>query len=398
MNTKYIEKLEFNKVLDILSYNCITTAGKNLAKNLLPETNKDLVVSLLNETSEASKLIYKKHSPSFVDIMDITYISKVLESSSNLNAKLLLEVAKILKLALTLKTYYTTDNEDGRIEFPILDQYFSMLYTNLSVQSEIEKCILDEDTISDNASSELANIRRKKKNLEETIKDKLNSFIHSSTYSKYIQENVITIRNDRYVIPIKDEYRSNIKGFVHDISASGSTVFIEPLSIFELNNEIATLKADEFKEVEKILYRLSTLLYPIIDNLKTDTEIIGNLDFIFAKAKYSIKLNAIEPNLNDKKFINLVQARHPFIDEDLVIPIDVNLGINFSTLVITGPNTGGKTVALKTIGLLTLMACSGLHIPAKENSSIYVFDNVFVDIGDEQSIRRIPKYFFCTYM
>lgn len=215
--------------------------------------------------------------------------------------------------------------------------------------NEIEKCILDEDNIADNASNELSIIRKKQRTLDETIKNKLNSFIHSASYSKYIQESVITIRNNRYVIPIKEEYRSNVKGFIHDVSASGSTLFIEPMNIFELNNEIANLKLDELKEIEKILFKLSSLLFPITCELKKDVEIIGKLDFIFAKAKYSIKLNAIEPELNDNKFINLLSARHPFIEDDKVVPIDINLGINFSTLVITGPNTGGKTVTLKTV-------------------------------------------------
>ena len=387
MEQKYINKLEFNKILDVLTDICITDIGKNLSKNLQPCNNKDVVLNLLKETTEAVSLIYKKNTPEIFPISDIDYISKTLESMGTLNNKSLLEVAKILALSATLKNYYYNDNDEN-FSLPILGSYFSMLYTNPSVQENIQKCILDEFTVADDASKELLSIRKKQKSLEETIKSKLNSFIHSSSYSKYIQENLITIRNDRYVIPVKEEFKTMIKGFIHDISASGSTVFIEPISIFELNNEIANLKAEEYKEIEKILVRLSSLLYPIIDELKNTTKIIGKLDFIFAKAKYAIKLNAIEPKINDKKFIQLLGARHPFIDEDLVVPIDINIGINFSTLVITGPNTGGKTVTLKTVGLLTLMACSGLHIPAKEHSSIYVFDNVFADIGDEQSIQE----------
>ncbi len=387
MEQKYINKLEFNKILDVLTDICITDIGKDLAKNLQPCNNKDVVLNLLKETTEAVSLIYKKNTPEIFPISDIDYISKTLESMGTLNNKSLLEVAKILALSATLKNYYYNDN-DKNFSLPILGSYFSMLYTNPSVQENIQKCILDEFTVADDASKELLSIRKKQKSLEETIKNKLNSFIHSSSYSKYIQENLITIRNDRYVIPVKEEFKTMIKGFIHDISASGSTVFIEPISIFELNNEIANLKAEEYKEIEKILVRLSSLLYPIIDELKNTTKIIGKLDFIFAKAKYAIKLNAIEPEINDKKFVKLLGARHPFIDENLVVPIDINIGINFSTLVITGPNTGGKTVTLKTVGLLTLMACSGLHIPAKEHSSIYVFDNVFADIGDEQSIQE----------
>ncbi|MCI8352552.1 MAG: hypothetical protein HFJ58_02900 [Clostridia bacterium] len=349
MLTNYIEKLEFNKVLDILSSTCITEIGKNLAKNLQPENKKDIVSMLLKETTEATTLIYKKHIPPFVEIINFDYIEKMLKSNSSLNAKNLLEIARILKLANNLKTYFFEDNEEATSLFPILDKYFSMLYINSNICTEIEKCILDEATIADNASVELLNIRRKEKNLEETIKNKLNSFIHSTSYSKYIQENVITIRNERYVIPIKEEYRSKIKGFVHDVSSSGSTVFIEPMSIFELNNEIANLKLDELKEIEKILFKLSTLLFPIVDELKTNVETIGKLDFIFAKAKYSINLDAIEPELNDDKLINLISARHPFIPKASVVPIDINLGISFSSLVITGPNTGGKTVTLKTV-------------------------------------------------
>mgnify|MGYP002581438683 FL=1 len=206
------------------------------------------------------------------------------------------------------------------------------------------------------------------------------------SYSKYIQENVVTIRNDRYVIPVKEEYRNQIKGFVHDISSSGSTVFIEPISVFELNNEIANLKIEENLEIEKILQNLSKLFYPYAEEIKKDIESISKLDFIFAKAKYSKNINGITPLINDNKEVKLINAKHPLLDLTTAVPISLELGTNFSTLVITGPNTGGKTVTLKTIGLLTAMACSGLNIPAQEKSSIYVFDKIFADIGDDQSI------------
>lgn len=388
MNEKYIQKLEFNKILELLSAFCVTSMGKNLSNTLKPQNDKNTVSILLRETSEAVTLLYKKHYPNFVPIVDITHILKTLESNSILSAKALLDVSKILKLSSDLKNYFYEDNETPIDSFPILEQYFSSLYTNLSVEEVIEKSIIDEFTISDNASTELNTIRRKQRKLEETIKDKLNSFIHSSSYSKYIQENLITIRNDRYVIPVKEEYRNMVNGFIHDFSSSGSTVFIEPMNVFELNNEIATLKSEETKEIEKILSNLTALLYPITQEIKNTTSLIGNLDFIFAKAKYAIRIRAIEPEINDNKFINLINARHPLIDDSLVVPININIGINFSSLVITGPNTGGKTVSLKTVGLLTLMACSGLHIPADEHSSIYVFDNIYADIGDEQSIKE----------
>lgn len=386
MYQKYIEKLEFNKILDILSSLCITYIGKDFARNLHPQSNKETVTTLLQETTEATALIYKKHCPEILPIADISNIIKTLEINGILNAKSLLEVSKILKISSNLKEYYNTNNEDSESTFPILETYFSNIYTNPSIQEMIDKSILDEITIADDASSELSTIRKKQRKLEETIKNKLNSFISSAAYSKYIQENVITLRNDRYVIPVKEEYRSMINGFIHDVSSSGATVFIEPMVVFELNNEMASLKASETIEIEKILLKLSSILYPIANELKNNSNLIGKLDFIFAKAKYSIKLNAIEPELNDDKIINLIGARHPLIDESIVVPIDINIGINFSTLVITGPNTGGKTVSLKTVGLLTLMACSGLHIPVKNKSSIYVFDHIYADIGDDQSI------------
>lgn len=388
MNEKYTEKLEFNKILESLSNLCITNIGKNIANNLKPQNNKDIVSILLRETTEGVTLLYKKKSPNFIPIVDITHIIKTLESNCILDIKSLLDVSKILRLSNNLKNYFYTDIDTDDDLFPILGEHFSALYTNLSVQDTIEKSIIDEYTISDNASNELNSIRRKQRKLEETIKDKLNSFIHSSAYSKYIQENLITIRNDRYVIPVKEEYRGMINGFIHDFSSSGSTVFIEPMGIFELNNEIATLKSEEAKEIEKILSNLTGLLYPIIEEIKNTTDLIGKLDFIFAKAQYAVKIRAIEPEINNQKFINLINARHPLIDDSVVVPININIGINFSSLVITGPNTGGKTVSLKTVGLLALMACSGLHIPADEHSSIYVFDNIYADIGDEQSIKE----------
>ena len=265
---------------------------------------------------------------------------------------------------------------------------FDSLYSNPGIYQNITKAIIDENNIADDASKALNSLRRNRRRLESGIKEKLNSFIHSSTYSKYIMEPIITIRNDRYVIPIKIEYKENVNGLIHDISASGSTVYIEPTSVFDLNNQINNIKLEENIEIEKILEDLSTSLYPIVDNIKSTINTIGEIDLIFAKAKYSQDIDGIEPIINNDKIIDLKQARHPLIDSNVIVPIDITLGINYKSLIITGPNTGGKTVTLKTTGLLCLMACSGLHIPAKENSSIYVFDSIFADIGDEQSIQE----------
>ena len=391
-----LKKLEFNRILEILESYCKTYIGKNICSNILPSDNTDDVKKLLHETSEAYDLIIKYGNLPIDEIEDITPYLKNLESYIPLNAKALLEIAKILRVSGNLKDYFHNSDiyqmyQDGtNIEelHSVLFKQFESLYSNPGIYQEITKAILDENNIADEASKTLSSLRRNRRRLESGIKEKLNSFIHSSSYSKYIMEPIITIRNDRYVIPVKIEYKENINGLIHDISASGSTVYIEPTSVFDLNNQINNIKLEEAIEIEKILENLSKLLYPIIDNIKQTIDIIGNLDLIFAKATYSKNIDGIEPIINDKKIIDLKQARHPLIDPKSVVPIDINLGKDFTSLIITGPNTGGKTVTLKTVGLLCLMACSGLHIPAKENSSIYVFDSVFADIGDEQSIQE----------
>lgn len=387
MKQTYLNKLEYFKIINILSGYCKTYVGKNLVANLVPSNNKDEVLKLLQETEEAVNLTYRISTAPMSEIANISENLLTLESFGVLSIKSILEIKNILQLSQELKNYFYTETIDTS-SFTLLEQYFSKLYTNKSIVEKISKIIIDENTIADDASSNLKNIRRKQRNLEQDIKDKLNSFIHSSSYSKYIQENIITIKNDRYVIPVKEEYRSMIKGFVHDISSSGSTVFIEPISIFETNNDINNLKIEEHLEIEKILKDLSLLLSPITNELKTNIETIGYLDYIFAKSSYSKDIKGITPNINDNKNIKLINAKHPLIDQNKVVPISVNIGENFSTLVITGPNTGGKTVTLKTIGLLACMACSGLNIPADEQSSIFVFDEIFADIGDDQSISE----------
>ena len=385
MNTHYISKLEFHKVLEKLSTYCSTSLGKELALNLQIYHDVNIVKQKLAETEEAVNLIYKNSFPSFSDIQDIHIYVINLESSQSLTIKGLLDLNTIFICARDLKTYFSKDYINKE-DFPILEGLFSSLYTNEGVISKISSSIIDENTIDDKASPELQKIRKKIRNLEQDIRSKLNSMIHSSSFSKYVQENVVTIRNDRFVIPIKEEYRTQIKGFVHDVSNAGSTLFIEPLYIFELNNEINQLRLEEEVEIEKILQQLTSLFYPYIEELKTDVEVIGTLDFIFAKAKYSKAISGITPIINTNKEIHLINARHPLIDKNKVVPISIELGKDFSTLLITGPNTGGKTVTLKTVGLLTCMACSGLNIPADEKSSIFVFEHIFADIGDDQSI------------
>ena len=383
MDNYYLNKLEYYKILEQLSTFCHTYVGKGFVQNLQPSNKKDIVVEKLEETKQAISLIDRNGTPPLSEIENIEMYLKLLESKNTLSAKALLDICNILNISHELKIYFSNFVED--LSYSNLAIHFSNLYSNTSIIEKIKSSIIDKDTIADNASSTLSNIRRHQKQAEQDIKNKLNSILHSS-YSKYMQENVVTIRNDRYVIPVKQEYRSQIKGFVHDISTSGSTVFIEPLSVFEANNTLNNLKLEEHTEIEKILENLSSLLFPYTEELLNSVNSIGILDFIFAKAKFSNSIKGITPKINNTKFISLLKARHPLIEPEKVIPITINIGENFSTLIITGPNTGGKTVTLKTVGLLTSMACSGLNIPTSEGSSIYVFDKIFADIGDDQSI------------
>lgn len=384
MNQTYLNKLEYNKILEKLSTYCHTYLGKEHAIALLPSNDKSEVALSLKETSEAVSLMERNSTPPISEIDDIGIYIKLLESSSSISAKALLSISNILEMSEELVEYFSSFIDT--LDFEELNKYFLNIYTNHNIVDKIKKSILDENTIADTASDNLASIRRRERRLEQDIKSKLNTIVHSSTYAKYVQENVVTIRNERYVIPVKQEYRSNVKGFVHDMSASGSTVFIEPLAVFELNNELNNLKIDENAEIEKILFNLSSMLFGYTSEIKSDSKIIGELDFIFAKARFSNAIKGITPIINNEKYINLINARHPLIDESKVVPTTLNLGKDFSLLIITGPNTGGKTVTLKTVGLLELMACSGLNIPASEKSSIYVFDEIFADIGDDQSI------------
>ena len=383
MNKYNLKKLEFDQVLQKLAEYCHTYIGKEKALELEPSSDKDYVKRSLLETSQAVSLMDRNSTPPIAEIEDIRVYIKMLESSNTLSPKALLDICNILNMANELKIYFSNFLDDETYEN--LRFYFDELYTNSSIVDKIQKSIVDSETIADSASSNLSTIRRHIRQAEQEVKNKLNAILHSS-YSKYMQENVVTIRNDRFVIPVKQEYRSQIKGFVHDISSSGSTVFIEPMSVFEANNAINNLRVDETAEIERILQNLSSLLFPYTTELLADIESIGTLDFIFAKAKYSNSIKGITPNINDTKYINLIKARHPLIDSSTVVPITINIGKDYSLLIITGPNTGGKTVSLKTVGLLEAMACSGLNIPADEKSSIYVFDEIFADIGDDQSI------------
>lgn len=382
MEQKYLDKLEFNKVLDMLEKYSVTYLGKEYIKTLKPCTEKNEVKSIIEDTVEADILIHRIGGIPLEEIDNINIHLRTLETGGTLSIKQILDIARVLRMSRELKEYYEKSINIEGLDTKKLQNYFLSIYTNIIIEDKIFKSIIDENTVDDHASKKLYIIRKNIKQIQNEIKNRLNNYLHS----KYLQEAFITIRNGRYVIPVKQEYRNEIKGFVHDISASGATVFVEPLPIFEMNNKINTLKIEETNEIQKIQQNLSEQLAGIIEELDSNIGIIGKLDFIFAKAKFGISISGIAPIINDKKIIKLNKARHPLIDKEKVVPIDIELGEKYNTLVITGPNTGGKTVTLKTIGLLSCMGMSGLYIPAKENSSIYVFDNIFADIGDEQSI------------
>lgn len=380
-----LNKLEYNEIIDVLEKHCKTYLGKNMCDSLKPSFSFELVDVLLNETKEADTLLHQKGSPPFYETDELEKYIKILKSNQTLSIKGLLNIGMLLRIARELKEYFYDNNTSSFIN---LEKYFTFLYSNPSIEKSIFDKIIDESTIADNASKKLSSLRRNRKNFEQEVKDKLNSYIHSSTYAKYIMEPIVTIRNNRYVIPVKEEYRSYIKGFVHDTSSSGSTLYIEPTSIFDLNNKINHIKIEEDLEIEKILHQLSASLYAYTTELDNDLNLIANIDLIFAKAHFGIEINGITPILNNEKFVDLHKARHPLIDKDKVVPINIGLGKDYVSLLITGPNTGGKTVALKTLGLLLLMAYSGIPIPCSEGSNICVFTYIFADIGDEQSIQE----------
>lgn len=388
MDDKELITLEYVKIIENLASFACTYLGKELCLALKPSNKREEVQRELAITTEMTELFAHIGNTPISEIASVTLPFKKLESNLTLSAKELLDISAILKLARVLKAYFFYEKDDTmQTTFPYLYPYFSSLYTNQGIEHRIFVSILDEDTISDDASPALKAIRNNIRKAEKEIKEKLNGMIHSASFSKYLQEPVVTIRSDRFVLPVKEEYRSMVKGFIHDMSASGSTVFMEPTSVFELNNKIASLRVEENIEIGKILEELSLLFVPILAEIKQNVETIGKLDLYSAKALYAKELQATSPTLSATKEIVLKKARHPLLAKDTVVPIDIALGKDYRCLVITGPNTGGKTVTLKTVGLLCLMACAGLHIPANEGSSIYVFDRIFADIGDEQSIE-----------
>lgn len=385
LNEKTLRILEYDKIIDMLCKSTVSDMGRSIAEALKPSRDQNEIKELLQETTEAMNLLLKKGSIP-IGGADIRIVLKKVKLGAVLDPGELLKVAGTLKTSRRLKSFIGEDR--GEESFPIIEYYIETLSSHKNIEEKIESVIISEEEISDNASPQLSSIRRRIKEKTASMREKLNHMISSPAYQKYLQDPIITVRGDRYVIPVKQEFRGNIPGIVHDQSASGATLFIEPMPVVEMNNDIKKLKLDEENEEERILRELTALVDEKYDSIKTNMEIIATLDFIFAKAKLSLEHRCTEPKINSRGIVNIKKARHPLLPPDSVVPIDIYLGETFNTMVITGPNTGGKTVTLKTLGLLTLMAQSGLHIPAGDYSETAVFDEVFADIGDEQSIEQ----------
>ena len=386
MEVKSFKTLEFNKIIDKLQNYAGSELGKKIAGQLTPYTDIDEIKLHQGETSEAVTMILKKGSLGMGGLRDIsTYIKRV-NVGGSLNIVELLHIADFLRVAKRAKGYGQAEGKND--SFPILEPRFNAIELANDLERDIERCIISPTEVSDDASSTLREIRRNIKISNDRIKEQLNSIIHSASYRNMLQDPVITIRNDRYCVPVKQEYKNAFSGMIHDQSATGATVFIEPMSVVNLNNRIAELLSNEKVEIERILALLSSKVAEYDDLLLSNQEILADLDFVFAKGELSISMKATEPIFNTKGYINIKKARHPLLNPETVVPTNIYIGKDFNTLLITGPNTGGKTVTLKTVGLFTLMGQSGLHISAFDNSQLTVFDEVFADIGDEQSIEQ----------
>ncbi|TCT12182.1 DNA mismatch repair protein MutS2 [Natranaerovirga pectinivora] len=387
MNNKVLKTLEYNKIIEQLSNYAYSSIGQALCINLEPYNDYDTVIAAQKETGEALMMVYRKGSLPMRNFKDIRSSLNRLKIGGDLNMEELLDISYVLDACSRGKQYNSSDKKESQ-DTGILDSLFDALQPLNPLNQEIKNCIVSKDEMSDDASSELRSIRRSIKNLNDKVRQSLNQLINSSSVRNMLQESVITMRNNRYCLPVKQEYRQQFSGMIHDQSSTGSTLFIEPMSVVKLNNDIRELMSKEQDEIDRILSELSSVANEYFDELHVNIETLGRLDFIFAKASYAKKLNCVAPVFNNVGKVHIKKGRHPLLDQKEVVPIDVWLGNEFSMLMITGPNTGGKTVTLKTVGLLTLMGQSGLHIPAFDGSELAFFNEVYADIGDEQSIEQ----------
>ena len=385
MNAKVLTTLEYNKIIDLLTEKADSEPGKKLCRDLVPSTDLSAIRTAQRETKDALARLFRIGSTSFGSNRDLGFSIRSLEIGSSLSMSELLKLASFLDNVSRIKTYGKKERED----FPndSLDAYFEGLTPMTQLANEINRCILSEEEMADDASPRLKSIRRSKLSTNEKIHSQLTSMVNGA-YRTFLQDAVITMRDNRYCIPVKAEYKSQVSGMVHDQSSTGSTFFIEPAAVVNLNNQLKELDLQEQEEIEVILGDLSSQAAVHTSELAADQKIMTTLDFIFAKAKLAMEQNATEPIFNTEHYIQIRKGRHPLLDKKKAVPIDVRLGKDFDLLVITGPNTGGKTVSLKTVGLFTLMGQAGLHIPALDRSELSIFSEVYADIGDEQSIEQ----------
>ncbi len=385
MNKKTLTKLEYDKIIEMLVEHASSFAGKEKCRKLKPMTSLESIQSAQEETKAAFTRIVKKGRPSFGSCNPVNDSLRRLEIGGTLGSSELLRICKLLENAGRVKSYGRHENVDDVED--CLDPYFAQLAPCAPLTAEIRRCILEEDEISDEASPELKHIRRSIHQTNDKVHATLSSLVNGSLRT-YLQDSLITMRGDRYCIPVKAEYRSQVPGMIHDQSATGSTLFIEPMAIVKLNNDLKELYGKEQEEIQVILARLSADAAEYTDAIRADYTALTTLDFIFAKGSLALNMNANMPRFNTEGRIHIREGRHPLLDRKKVVPITVTLGDTFDLLIVTGPNTGGKTVSLKTVGLFTLMGQAGLHIPALDRSELAVFDNVYADIGDEQSIEQ----------
>lgn len=386
MNEKALRILEYNKITEKLTDCATSPMGRELCRKLLPSTALGEICQGQMETSDALSRIYAKGSLSFSGLRNIRDSLLRLKVGSSLSITELMHIASLLETALRAKSYGRRETDDMSTDS--LDGFFNAIEPLSPVCREIRRCILSEEEIADDASAGLKHVRRSIKLTNERIHSQLNAMVNSSSVSSMLQDNLITMRGGRYCLPVKAEYRSQIQGMIHDQSSSGSTLFIEPMAVVKLNNDLRELAAKEKEEIEKILADLSNQCAEYQEELSTNMTVMSHLDFVFAKANLSRSYNGSEPLFNENGYINIKKGRHPLLDKKKVVPIDISIGKDYRLLIVTGPNTGGKTVSLKTVGLLTLMGQAGLHIPAFDHSELSVYEDVFADIGDEQSIEQ----------
>ncbi|MED9947885.1 MAG: endonuclease MutS2 [Peptacetobacter hiranonis] len=388
MDNKSFKVLEFDKIIEILKTKASSSLGLHKIENLEPSSDFEEVQYRLQETTEAQSILIKRGHVNLGGIHDVLDKVKRAEIGASLDPGSLLMVADTLRAARLLSNSLSGDGEEEDFNYPIIQSLATSLYIHREIEDAVYNAIVSEIEIADSASHTLRDIRRKIVQKNQSIRSKLNTIISSATYQKYLQDSIISMRGDRFVVPVKAEYRSVVAGIVHDQSSSGATLFIEPMSIVEMNNELRKLKLDEQEEIERILAELSKMIGEIAREIISNQEILEKIDFIFAKGKLSLEMKGIDPKLNKDKSFVIKNGRHPLLDPKKVVANTIYLGDEFHTLVITGPNTGGKTVTIKTVGLFALMTQSGLHIPADFGSSMCVYDNIFADIGDEQSIEQ----------